>query len=186
MSAKRVASRYAKALVDFAVEQKKLEEIHGDMDTFMGVHQHRDFALLVKSPIVKADKKEAIFEAIFGGKLDPITMQFFKIILKKGRESYLPHIAAAVQEQYKLLKEISTVRLTSAAPLSEAATQAIKDKLQTTGQFLKHIELEAKVDPRVLGGFRLEYADKLYDATVAYKLDQFRKELENTSFQKTF
>lgn len=186
MSAKRVASRYAKALVDFAVEQKKLDEVHGDINTFMEVLQNRDFALLVKSPVVKADKKEAIFEAIFGGKVDVITMQFFKIILKKGREAYLPHIAAAVKEQYKLLKEISTVRLTSAAPLSEAAVQAIKAKLQATGQFLKHIELETRVDASVLGGFRLEYADKLYDATVAYKLDQFRKELKNTSYIKTF
>ena len=57
MSAKRVASRYAKALLDLAVEQGKLEDIHGDIASFKEVAKNRDFELMIKSPIINPDKR---------------------------------------------------------------------------------------------------------------------------------
>jgi F-type H+-transporting ATPase subunit delta len=184
MSAQRVASRYAKALVDIAVEQGQLEQVNEDIQSFLTVMKNRDFELLVKSPIVNTDKKANIFDAIFGGKISEITDKFFKIVLRKNRESYLPHIASAFVEQYKIIKHISTVTITSAKKLSDSALNAIKDKLAASGSFSENIEFNTKVDESLIGGFRLEFGDKLYDASVAYKLEQLKKEFKNNNYIK--
>lgn len=186
MSAKRVASRYAKALLDLAVEQGKLEDIHGDIASFKEVANNREFELMIKSPIINPDKKDKILDAIFGGKINEMTSKFFKIILRKGREAYLPNIADAFVEQYKALKNVSTIRLTSATELSETALNGIKAKLATSGAFSENIEFQTAVDASLIGGFRLEFGDKLYDASVAYKLEQLKKEFSNNSYIKQF
>lgn len=175
----RVASRYAKALVDLAIEQGKLEEIHSDITSFKEVMKNRDFELMIKSPIIKADKKGKVLDAIFGGKIDKITSKFFEIVLRKGRESALPSIADAFIEQYRNMKNVSSVTLTSATALSSEALEAIKSKLTGSDTLSNNIEFQTKVDPSLIGGFRLEFGDKLYDASVAYKLEQIRKQLVN-------
>ena len=65
MSAKRVASRYAKALVEVAQEQNNLEKVNDDIGAFLSAMNNRDFEMMVKSPIIKTDKKDKILDAIF-------------------------------------------------------------------------------------------------------------------------
>ncbi len=181
MSVERVASRYAKALVDIAIEQGKLDKIYGDIKGFLKVMDNRDFELMIKSPIIKADKKDKVLDAIFGGKISELTSKFFKIILRKGREAYLPQIAEAFVNQYKDINNISTVTLTSASQLSESALNGIKAKLMSSGRFSKDIEFKTLVDEKLIGGFRLEFGDdKLYDNSVAYKLERIKKEFRKS------
>ena len=65
----KVATRYAKSLIELALERKELEKINEDVQLFKEVVKNKDFRLLLNSPIVKTDKKQAIFDAIFGNKL---------------------------------------------------------------------------------------------------------------------
>jgi len=66
-----VASRYAKSLIDLAVETKQLEEVRNDMRLIAQVcKENREFVILLESPVVKTDKKMAIFKSIFEGKID--------------------------------------------------------------------------------------------------------------------
>ena len=51
MSEYRIASRYAKSLLDLAVEKKQLEEVNKDMLMFSEtVEENRDLLLMLKSP----------------------------------------------------------------------------------------------------------------------------------------
>ncbi|MFM8741806.1 MAG: F0F1 ATP synthase subunit delta, partial [Cytophagales bacterium] len=65
MAQSRVASRYVKSLLSLAEEQKVLDQVHADMQLLDSVcKSSRDFALMLKSPIIKHDKKRDILEAI--------------------------------------------------------------------------------------------------------------------------
>lgn len=175
MSVTRIASRYAKSLLDLAVEQGKLDTVVEDVKTFSGAIAHRDLHLLLKSPIVHGSKKQEIFKEIFGGKLDPLTMGFFEIAIRKGREMFLPEMAGEFMEQYKVLKEISTVTITTAQPLSASALEAIKAKLLGSDLTKKSVEIETAVDADLIGGFLVQVGDKLVDASVAHQLKQAAK-----------
>jgi len=175
MSVTRIAARYAKSLLDLAQEQGKLDTIVGDIQAFDGATAQRDFSLLLKSPIVNPEKKGKILTEIFGGKFDELSMAFINIVLRKGRESYLPDIAKEFLVQYNALKKISRVKLTTATPTTEASLASIKAQLQGSSNTAANIEIETAVNPDLIGGFVIEFDDKLYDASVAHKLAELKK-----------
>jgi len=185
MSAKRIASRYAKSLIDLAEEKGQLEEVLKDIESFQKAAKNRDLYLLMKSPIINSSKKQQVFSAIFDGKLTELTSAFFKIILNKGREAHLPEIADEFVDQYKKLKQISSVKLITATPLTEETIAKIKEKLVGSEVTDAHVELETAVNPDLLGGFVLEFGDRLYDASVAHKLEQLKKEFTKNEYVKT-
>ena len=176
MSALAVARRYAKSLVDLAEEQKKLDTIVSDARTLLGALESRDLVLMLKSPIIKSDKKMAALKQIFKGKIDDLTLNFMQIITRKGREEYLPEIAGEIMARYNEMNNISTATLTTAVKVDTAVVEAIKSKLQS-GQ--NTVEISTEVDPNIIGGYVLEMGDKLYDASVQKQLKELRKELAN-------
>jgi F-type H+-transporting ATPase subunit delta len=186
MSVIRIASRYAKSLIDLAVEQDKLERVLEDIKSFQKATGNREFYLLLKSPIINATKKQQIFNALFEGKFDEMTSAFIKIILTKGRETYLPEIADEFVNQYKVIKQISTVKLTTAAPLGAETVSRIKQKLVASSETDAHVELITKVNPDIIGGFVIEFDDKLYDSSVTHKMELLRKEFAKNEFVKNF
>ena len=62
MSVIRIASRYAKSLLDLAKDQNAMDEVVSDMEGFSKMVENRDLYLLLKSPIIKIGKKAEIFE----------------------------------------------------------------------------------------------------------------------------
>ena len=177
MSTQRIATRYAKSLIDLAVDQDKLQQIFDDVNGFLKICDNREFYLLLKSPIVNSDKKKNIFNSILKDKVDPLMFDFLSIILRKGREEFLPEIAESFIEQYKEMKEITTVTLTTASEISEAKLNEIKERIKQSGQTYANIDLQHKIDPSIIGGLIIEFGDRLYDASILHKLNQMRKTL---------
>jgi F-type H+-transporting ATPase subunit delta len=186
MSVTRIATRYAKSLIDLAVEQGKLEQVSADMNTLSAAVKNRDLYLFLKSPIIHADKKNAALDALFKGKIDSLTLAYLNLLVNKGREPYLPEIAAEFIAQYKTLKKITTVTVTSAEPLSEAVLNALKAKLLASDITSENLDVVTRVDPELLGGFVLEFDNKRYDASVAHKLDELRAQFSKNLFVREF
>lgn len=182
MSVIRIANRYAKSLLDLAKEQGKLDRILEDVESFNQVCENRDFHLMLKSPIVNTDKKEQIFDKLFTGKYDELTMAFLKILLKKGREPLLADIGKEFVAQYKRYSHISSVKLTTAAKLSDASINTIRQKLIDSTATDQKVELETVVNPDLIGGFVVEFEDRLYDASVAHKIALLKKEFKDNLY----
>jgi F-type H+-transporting ATPase subunit delta len=178
----RLASRYAKSLLDLAVEKNRLEEVYKDMQWLSSVAKtNRDFVNLLRSPVVKGDTKKKIVEAVTKGQVSEMTNAFIRLLITKGRESDLPEISNAFLTSYKEKKNIRTVRLTTAAPVDDAVKSAIINQVKTTKGF-ETVELEEKIDPSIIGGFVLQAGDQLVDASVAYDLKNIAKQFENNDF----
>lgn len=179
MSATRIASRYAKSLIELAQEKNALEAVYADMDAFGNLIKERDLFLFLKSPIIPVGKKAQIFKAMFDGKVNEITGAFFNIVVRKGRESYLPEITNEFLAQYKKLKGISSVKLTTASPLSAKALEDIKSKLLASAATASEVEIETAVDEDLIGGFIIKIGDKQIDTSVASKLKELSKTFNN-------
>ncbi len=172
----RLASRYAKSLLDLAVEQNQVEVTLKDIQLLSAIcHQSRDFANMLRSPIIKADKKHAIINAIIGDKLQaPLTKAFINLLVNKGREANLPEIADAFIGQYKELNNIKTVKLTTAIPANDSVRQAIRSKVVALLSADATIELKEEVNPELIGGFVLQMDDKLFDASIRRDLNDVK------------
>ena len=101
MSAIKLASRYAKSLLDFAVERGRLDEIHKDQLYLQQVITvSRDFDLLLANPLINADKKLKALQAVVGEKMSDLTMMFLQLLVKKSREVYLKEMVDSFLHQY--------------------------------------------------------------------------------------
>jgi F-type H+-transporting ATPase subunit delta len=178
----RLAGRYAKSLIDLAIERDQLDLIFKDMLFLNEVcKMSRDFVILLKSPVIKSDKKGKILDAITGGRISPVTAAFNNLLLRKNRETFLPEIVTAFIEQYKSYKGIQTVKLTTAIPLSGEIQEGILSKVRS-GKSIPEIELHTEVNEEIIGGFILEVGDHLVDASVSFELNNMRKQFQNNDF----
>ena len=179
----RLAGRYARSLIGLAIERNQLENVYNDMLYLqMVVKGSHDFVVLLRSPVIKADKKQAILNAVTSsGNLSELTLGFSRLLVSKGRENNLPEIITAFIEQYKAEKNIYTIKLTTATPVSEELKQAIITKVQSQTT-MKNIDLRIEINEDIIGGFRLELGDTLVDASIAYDLNKIRTQFMNNDF----
>ena len=185
MSATRLASRYAKALLDLSVEKMQLEEVHSDIEVFQKALANKDFGLMVKSPIINSDKKKAIFKRIFGNKFNGITNKFMDIIIRKKREFYLPEIVQEFETQYRERKQITTATLVTATPVDNSIIEQMKEIVRRdTGK--QNVILASNVDKSLLGGFILKFGDKLYDSSISHKLEKLGKQFEENKYVRKY
>lgn len=173
-----VASRYAKSLLDLAVEKGQLEAVYNDMQQVKEICENsHEFVLFLNSPIINSDKKITVIKAVFEGKFNAITDGFLKIVTSKRRESVIPEMATSFIEQYKAHKNIMTAVITSAKGLDAATKQKALDLVKS--QLNGEIELVEKTNADLIGGFVLKIGDQQLDKSVARQLSNLKKELTN-------
>ena len=182
----RLASRYAKSLLQLAVEQNQLDSTLADMQLLAAIcQQSHDFLNMLRSPIIKADKKQHIIDAVVGQNINQLSQAFMKLLISKGREENLDEIAEAFIGQYKELKNIRTVKLTTAAPVTDAVKASILQKL--LGNIPQNeIDLKTDVDPSLIGGFIVELEDKLIDSSVRRNLNEIKSQLTKNLYVSNF
>ena len=185
MSEYRIASRYAKSLLDLADEQGSLEEVNKDMLMFSQLAaENRDLVLMLKSPVVSHDKKLAVLNEIFDKKVHKLTLAIFQILTKKHREAYLVAIATEFHHQYNVRKGIEEATVTTTFPLDAKLRkefEAIVAKISG-----KKVELTEKVDEKIMGGFVLKIGDRQIDDSLSSKLSALRLKFSQNPYIKEF
>ena len=182
MSNARLAGRYAKSILDLATEKGQLEAVYADMKYLQAVcTASSEFVNLLRSPIIKADQKNSIIDAVTKDKVSALTNAFTVLLVKKGRESDLPEMATAFIEQYNALKGIHQVTLTTAVEVSDVLKKSIEDKVKAENKFAT-IELTTKTDDALIGGFVLEFDNNLLDASIARDLKDIKKQFLHNEF----
>ena len=182
MATARVAARYAKALLSLAQERGEVDAVGRDLETLHGVLSgSHDLVLLLQSPIVKADKKQAVLDAVLGDHLGELTTSFLKILVTKGREGLVVDMVAEGQRQLNILRNIQEASVTTAVPLTEALRQ------QILGQMAKvhdgEVDMVEHVDPDILGGYILQMGDQMIDASVKRQLRSLGRELTEHDYE---
>lgn len=172
----RLASRYAKSLIDLAMETGQLEAVFHDMKLLnVTCNESRELVNFIRSPIINADKKKKIFFAIFQGQLSDLTSRFCNLLISKGREEYLPEIAQSAIRQYRKIRNIQQVKITTAVPMDEELKTGIIEKVKSEIPEQK-IELLTQVNEDLIGGFVLETENTVFDASILRDLKDVKSQ----------
>lgn len=176
-----VASRYAKSLLDLAIEKKQVDAVRKDMLVIDSVcRSNREFILLLQSPVVNTDKKISIINTLFDKKISSLSLNFLNLITSKRRESYISEISSSFDSQYKIYKNITSVKVESAVALDAKLKENILDLVKKSVK--GEIELIEKVTPSLIGGFILTINDKQIDQSVASKLNKLKKDFSGNLY----
>ena len=182
MNNPRLAGRYAKSLLDLAIEQNQLDTVYADMKFLLSVsNSNPDFVAILKSPVIATEKKEKLIESITKGRVSEMTGLFISLLMRKTRESNLPQMVKAFIEQYNKLNNIHPVKITTAVPMSNELRESIIAKIKTNPE-LQKIELQEVVKEELIGGFRLEVGDLLVDASIARDLHDVKKQFLSNEY----
>jgi F-type H+-transporting ATPase subunit delta len=176
----RAVSRYIKALLGLAVEKGALEQVHQDMILFSKVcAESRDFTAMLKSPVIRHEKKAAIMQKLFVGKMNAITLAFIDIITKKNREPILLAIATGFHPAYNEFKGIGEATITTTIPLDAELRKEMEEIVKKLSD-KKQVEIKEKVNKELIGGFILQVGSRQVDASINNKLKALKlKFLEN-------
>lgn len=183
MSVSRIASRYAKSLIDLSIEKNSLEMVKDDMVLLNKTcEENKDLVLLLKNPIVNAGVKSNVLKGIFGNKVQDLTMAFFDIVVRKSREMFLQDVAKAFVAQYNDFKNIVSAEVTTTFQLTADLRKEVTKVVEEISG--KSVDLVEKIDASIVGGFIIKVGDKQIDDSVSSKLNTLRRDLTTNHYIK--
>ncbi len=177
--AKLVSKTYGEALFEVAMESgadragELLEEIRGIREILAG---NPKFDELMEHPGIPKQEKLQVVEDVFRGRASEELVNFLKIVVAKERYRELPAIFDYFTEKVKELKKIGVAYVTTAVPLSEVQTYAVRTRLLETGGY-REMEMHYSTDPSLIGGMVIRIGDRVVDSSIRTKLDKLTKNL---------
>lgn len=172
----RIAARYGKSLLQFASENGVADRVYTDMQELIKLGSTSvEFRDLIKSPVIGAEAKSKIFDALFAN-FSEESRAFARMCAGRRREAFLTDMASHFVELYDDSRGIARATVVSAIPLNDAVLDQLKRYLGSVLQ-KSDVQLNNVTDSSVIGGLVVRYKDRLLDMSVSRELRQLRKEL---------
>lgn len=176
-SAPGTARRYARALLDVANQKGEAEALRTELTDMVAViGAHADLKALLANPAVSAERKRNLVAAVAGrAKASELLTRLLAIMGERDRLELLPIVAIAYAKIWNAHRGVVAAEAVSATPLDETQTRAVAQALgAATG---REVDLQARVDPRLLGGMLVKMEGRTYDGSVRARLLALRRTL---------
>ncbi|MFS4455277.1 ATP synthase F1 subunit delta [Maribacter sp. 2304DJ31-5] len=178
MSDSRVAVRYAKAILDLAVDKKATDKVEEDMRAIVStISESKDLKDMLSSPVISSTAKKEVLNRIFKGG-HAISEGLTNLLVDNKRISILNEVALKYIILNEQLKGKDVAYVTTAVPMNGALEKKVlKQVTAITGN---EVTIENKIDESIIGGFVLRVGDLQYDASIANKLSNLKREFTNS------
>jgi F-type H+-transporting ATPase subunit delta len=140
------------------------------------VAESEELKNFLASPVVKGDVKISALSEIFAS-VQSETKGLFRLLLENKRFEILPEVASQYNALFDEMNGVETAKVTTAFPLTPELEAKVLAKIKEFSN--KTITLVNTVDPSILGGFVLRIGDKQYNASIANRLRELKRELSN-------
>ena len=170
----RAAIRYAKAIIEIATESNNTAAVNNDMKTIVSaIKENEELNDFLSNPIVSGQIKMNALNEIFPS-LQSETKGLFQLLLANKRFEILSAITVQFNKLFDLASGVEQAVVTTAVPLTAELEVLVKNKLKEFSS--NTISISNVVDASIIGGFVLRIGDKQYNASVANKLQQLKRE----------
>ena len=170
----RAAIRYAKAIIEIATESNNTTAVNNDMKSIVSaIKESEELKDFLANPIVSGQIKMNALSEIFPS-LQNETKGLFQLLLANKRFEILSAIATQFNNLFDIASGVEQAVVTTAVPLTAELEVLVKNKLKEFSS--NTISITNVVDASIIGGFVLRIGDKQYNASVANKLQQLKRE----------
>lgn len=177
MRNKKLAKRYAKALVEIGQESDQIKVFQKELQAFADMlTRSSDLQQLLTSPLYTADElKKIIAPLAVKLNLSETIKNFLNLLVDKRRIEYFADIIQAYEEFTYGIFGYVKARVTTATALSEKDSEEVKKALEKITR--KKVLLETRIDPLVIGGVIAEVGDKIFDGSIRSQLQRLEETL---------
>lgn len=177
MANSRAAVRYAKAIIEIAQANSNAENVLNDMNSIQtAIQDNHELSDFLQNPVVKGENKFNAVSEIFSS-VQNETKGLFQLLLANKRFGILPAITKQYKTLYNEANGIELAVVTTAFPLTAELESKVLAKIKEFSN--KKVTVTNVVDPSIIGGFVLRMGDKQYNASVANRLQQLKREFSN-------
>ena len=173
----RAAIRYAKAILETAVSAGKTVQVNDDMKSIVdSVSGSQELSEFLSSPIISSEVKMNALSEVFAN-VQSETKMLFKLLQENKRFEILEPIAFQFNRLFDEMNGVEVAKVTTAFPITPELETKVLAKIAEISN--KKITIENIVDPSIIGGFVLRIGDKQYNASVANRLQELKREFSN-------
>lgn len=165
-----IAGRYATALFELSRDAGRLDAVEADLDAVSAaLAESADLRGLIASPVFPRDETAAAAKALAARMgLGPEVANTLGLMALNRRLFVLPGLIAAVKGMIAAERGQIAAEVTSAAPLSDEQTAALKAALKE--RVGKDVELNVKIDESLIGGLVVRIGSRMIDTSIRSKL----------------
>lgn len=174
---KLVASRYAKALLELADENKisKDDVLNQLTDVIKSVDGSSDLQRVMASPVISINDKKNVLVKLFAKDINKVIVNFLQLLIDKNRFAMLSSIYKEYRAEINKLNNLLSIHVTSAINLNKSDKAMIKVKLQNL--LKKEIELDWAVNPEIIAGLVFEVGDNIIDNSLQHKIKELSRNI---------
>ena len=175
---RKIARRYAKALMNIGREDGNYERYLEELQSFTSLFQtEKQLREALINPTFGASPRQAIITEV-GTKLglSQIVMNLLYVLVTKNRIQALPDVTSVYQELVDEVAGRVRVHLITAYELKNHKLQELTHALE--GFVQKKVIMEVEQDQSLIGGVVAKIGGMVYDGSLRTQLEAFKELLE--------
>ena len=170
------AKRYGRAVFELAQAERGVEAWTQRLAQLREILDDQKVAAVLTNPTIPSERR---MDLVSSTSLDPETTNLAKLLIEAGR---VEEIDAIADEFGRLADEAAgRVRATVTTAVELEGRDRDRVAAELSKRLGKDVTMTVEVDPRILGGLKVQYGDRLIDASVATRLQQLRRRLIEAS-----
>jgi len=175
-----IARRYARALLDLAVESNSVDAFGLQLQAFAeALDQSAELRNLLGNPAFSRELRQRSLDALVGALgLSPSVANLARLLIDRERATELGQIARIYRDLSDALEGRARAQLRAATPLSPEQVRELEGALSKA--LRKEVTVEAQVDPQLLGGAVAQVGSFLFDGSIKGQLRELRRELKRS------
>jgi F-type H+-transporting ATPase subunit delta len=170
-----IAQVYARALFQVALEHDKLDVLRDELGQFAdAVSESHELSVFLFSPYFSTEeKRDGLRKVVVDA--DPEFQNFLELLAENHRMPVIFRIRRAFDALWAEERKLLPVDVTSAIELDAKLVKSIGERIgEQTG---RKVELNAHVDPEILGGIVLRVGNSVLDASIKNRLNRLRRQV---------
>lgn len=171
-----VGDRYAESLFDLAKEENQVTQYLDDIKLVGEVlDSDPQIVQFFNHVLIENDKKIQLLDQSFKGNVDQYVLNFLKLLVQSRRIRYIDDIVKSYINLSNQYLGIEEGMIYTPYELTDQQIQDIEKAISQKEN--KKVTLKVSIDPSLLGGIKVQIANRIYDGTIKNKVEMLKKEL---------
>ena len=171
-----VGDRYAESLFDLAKEENQVTQYLDDIKLVGEVlDSDPQIVQFFNHVLIENDKKIKLLDQSFKGNVDQYVLNFLKLLVQSRRIRYIDDIVKSYINLSNQYLGIEEGMIYTPYELTDQQIQDIEKAISQKEN--KKVTLKVSIDPSLLGGIKVQIANRIYDGTIKNKVEMLKKEL---------